>query len=124
MMRLALLLGVLALPAAAQDSAIAQAPGGVVRWLDKVSGDLADIDLGRGQSVVKGRLTIQLDECRYPYADPASNAYAHLTVIDSLSDTPVFSGWMIASSPALSAMDHPRYDVWILRCDTVAADGE
>jgi hypothetical protein len=124
MMRLALLLGVLALPAAAQDSAIAQAPGGVVRWLDKVSGDLADIDLGRGQSVVKGRLTIQLDECRYPYADPASNAYAHLTVIDSLSDTPVFSGWMIASSPALSAMDHPRYDVWILRCDTVAAAGE
>lgn len=124
MRRLALLLGVLALPAAAQDSAIAQAPGGVVRWLDKVSGDLADIDLGRGQSVVKGRLTIQLDECRYPYADPASNAYAHLTVIDSLSDTPVFSGWMIASSPALSAMDHPRYDVWILRCDTVAAVGE
>jgi hypothetical protein len=124
MMRLAPLLCVLALPAAAQNVAIAQAPGGVVRWLDKVSGDLADIDLARGQSVVKGRLTIQLDECRYPYADPASNAYAHLTVIDSLSATPVFSGWMIASSPALSAMDHPRYDVWILRCDTVAADGE
>ncbi len=124
MTRLAVLLAVLALPAFGQTTTIAQAPGGVVRWLDKVSGDLADIDLGRGQSVVKGRLTIQLDECRYPYADPASNAYAHLTVIDSLSDTPVFSGWMIASSPALSAMDHPRYDVWILRCDTVAADGE
>jgi len=124
MIRLALLLGVLALPAFAQTATIAQAPGGVVRWLDKVSGDLADIDLARGQSVVKGRLTIQLDECRYPYADPASNAYAHLTVIDSLSETPVFSGWMIASSPALSAMDHPRYDVWILRCDTVAAEGE
>jgi hypothetical protein len=124
MMRLALLLCGLALPAIAQEAAIAQAPGGVVRWLDKVSGDLADIDLARGQTVVKGRLTIQLDECRYPYADPASNAYAHLTVIDSLDETPVFSGWMIASSPALSAMDHPRYDVWILRCDTVAADGE
>jgi hypothetical protein len=124
MTRLAFLLAVLALPAFGQTTTIAQAPGGVVRWLDKVSGDLADIDLARGQSVVKGRLTIQLDECRYPYADPASNAYAHLTVIDSLSDAPVFSGWMIASSPALSAMDHPRYDVWILRCDTVAADGE
>jgi len=125
MTRLTLLLCALALPAAAQEAAIAHAPGGVVRWLDKVSGDLADIDLARGQSVVKGRLTIQLDECRYPYADPASNAYAHLTVVDSLNDnTPVFSGWMIASSPSLSAMDHPRYDVWILRCDTVAADGE
>lgn len=24
---------------------------------------------------------------------------------------------MTASSPALSALDHPRYDVWVLRCD-------
>jgi hypothetical protein len=29
---------------------------------------------------------------------------------------PVFSGWMVASSPALSALDHPRYDVWVLNC--------
>jgi hypothetical protein len=46
-------------------------------------------------------------------------------VVDSLNDNaPVFSGWMIASSPALSAMDHPRYDVWILRCDTDLVVGE
>jgi hypothetical protein len=106
----------LAAPAAAQE--VADAPGGVVRWLDKVSGELDDIDLSRGQSAVRGRLTIQLDACRYPVADPASNAYAHLTIRDSLAAEPVFSGWMIASSPALSAMDHARYDVWILRCDT------
>jgi hypothetical protein len=45
-------------------------------------------------------------------------------VLDSLNDTPVFSGWMIASSPALNAMDHPRYDVWLLRCQTEAAEGQ
>src|SRR5690606_39209743 len=28
----------------------------------------------------------------------------------------VFSGWMFASSPALSAMDHPVYDVWVIDC--------
>ncbi len=103
---------------------MAQAPGAVLRWLDKVSGELSDLHLARGQSMVKGRLTIQLDECRYPFEDPASNAYAHLTVLDSLNDTPVFSGWMIASSPALNAMDHPRYDVWLLRCQTEAAEGQ
>jgi hypothetical protein len=106
----------LATPALAQD--VAQARGGVVRWLDKLSGEVGDLDLSRGQSAVEGRLTIRLDECRYPVADPASNAYAHLTILDSLQTEPVFSGWMIASSPALSALDHPRYDVWILRCDT------
>ena len=27
-----------------------------------------------------------------------------------------FYGWMFASSPALSALDHPRYDIWVLKC--------
>ena len=116
MIRGLLLAAAMAGPAAGQE--VAAAPGGVVRWLDKVSGEIANVDLSRGQTAVKGRLSIRMDECRYPVADPASNAYAHLTIIDSIAETPVFSGWMIASSPALSALDHPRYDVWILRCDT------
>jgi hypothetical protein len=28
-----------------------------------------------------------------------------------------FSGWMFASSPALSAMEHPVYDLWVLDCE-------
>lgn len=116
MIRACLLALVLATPAAAQE--VASAPAGVVRWLDKVTGEIADLFLARGESITRGRLTILLDDCRYPVADPASNAYAHLTVTDSSSPEPVFSGWMVASSPALSSMDHPRYDVWILRCDT------
>ena len=118
MIRAALLAALLAAPALAQDVQVAQAPGGVVRWLDKVSGELVDLEIAAGQAALKGRLTIRLDECRYPVADPASNAYAHLTVIDSLNAAPVFAGWMIATSPALSALDHPRYDVWVLRCVT------
>ncbi len=34
------------------------------------------------------------------------------------NDGTLFSGWMLASAPALNAMDHPRYDVWALRCIT------
>jgi hypothetical protein len=69
-----------------------------------------------GQSATNGRLTIQLDACRYPTDNPAAEAEAHLTIMDSTRDGPVFAGWMLASSPALSALDHPRYDVWVLRC--------
>jgi hypothetical protein len=99
------------------DTAV-RAQGGVVRWLDKVSGATGDLDLLRGQSAQNGRLTIQLDDCRYPSEDSPTEAYAHLTILDRLMDEPAFSGWMMASSPALSAMDHSRYDVWILRCLT------
>jgi hypothetical protein len=116
MIRFPLALLLLASPVFAQQAA--EGSGGVVRWLDRLTGEIADLDLSRGQSVEKGRLTIRLDECRYPVADPASNAYAHLTILDKLKPEPVFSGWMIASTPALSALDHPRYDVWILHCDT------
>ncbi|MDZ7909794.1 MAG: DUF2155 domain-containing protein [Gemmobacter sp.] len=63
-------------------------------------------------------MTIQLDECRYPTANPSSDAFAHLTISEEKRETPVFSGWMMASSPAISALEHPRYDVWVLRCVT------
>ncbi len=108
-----LLLLLLATPAMAET---ATSTGGLLRWLDKVSGDTEDLELSVGQSVQRGHLTIQLDECRYPANDPASDAFAHLTIVDTRQTTPVFVGWMIADSPALSAMDHPRYDVWVLNC--------
>lgn len=105
-----------AAPAMAQE--VTSAPGGILRWLDKVTGETADIELADGQSALSGRLTTQLDECRYPTANPASDAFAHLTVLEEGQGGPAFSGWMVASSPALSALEHPRYDVWVLRCLT------
>ncbi len=111
---LLLVLALAAVPAGAQEFADAEA--GVLRWLDKLTGETGDMELARGQSASNGRLTIQLDACRYPADNPASEAQAHLTVMDSTRAEPVFTGWMLASSPALSALDHPRYDVWVLAC--------
>jgi len=123
-MKRLLALALLACPVPVEAQEMATAPGGVVRVLDRLSGGLADIDLSRGEARVTGRLTVQLDECRYPVDDPASDAEVHLTIHDSTRVDPVFSGWMVASSPALSALDHPRYDVWALRCDTPSGDGQ
>ena len=113
----AVMLGpLLAGPAFAQE--MESAPGGTVRFLDKITGHVADLSLSRGQSAKEGRLTVLLDECRFPKDNPAADAQAHLTIMDETSGTPVFAGWMLASSPALSAMDHPRYDIWVLACDS------
>lgn len=111
---LALALSLFATGATAQD--YTEATGGILRWLDKLTGETGDIELSRGQAAVTGRLTIQLDSCRYPAGNPASDATAHLTIMDSDLSEPAFAGWMLASSPALSALDHARYDVWVLRC--------
>jgi len=110
----ALTLG-LAAPLAAQD--FAEAPGAKLRILDKLTGTVSDLLLADGQAKIEGRLTVQLDSCRYPADNSTPEAYAHLTILDADATEPVFAGWMVASSPALSALDHPRYDVWVLRCD-------
>ena len=65
-----------------------------------------------------GLLEVVLRECRYPVGDPSGNAYAFLTIREAGVAQPVFEGWMVASSPALFPLDHPRYDVWVLRCTT------
>lgn len=115
----------LAAPVAwAQEAAEAEGPqtaraeqGAVIRALDKVSGQTTDFELAPGQSGRMGRLTITLGECRYPADDPASNAFAWLTILDDVASEPAFQGWMIAAAPALNALDHPRYDVWVIRCN-------
>lgn len=120
-MRRALYLLLAAWPSFGMAQDVVTAPSGTLRWLDKISGITQDIEIAVGETQTHGRLAIKLDDCRYPVNDPASNAFAHLTIRDSLQEQPVFMGWMIATSPALSSMDHARYDVWVLRCKTPAA---
>ncbi|PJF08278.1 DUF2155 domain-containing protein [Pseudorhodobacter sp. MZDSW-24AT] len=117
MKRLCLALMLLA-PGLAAAQEMDSAPGGTLRFLDKVTGRVADLSMSRGETVQLGRLTVLLDECRFPRDNPAADAQAHLTVVETEAAQTMFSGWMLASSPALSAMDHPRYDIWVLSCDS------
>lgn len=120
-MKLFICIALLASPNVGHSQDVTSASSGTLRWLDKISGITEDIEITVGETQTHGRLAIKLDDCRYPVNDPASNAFAHLTIRDSLQEEPVFMGWMIATSPALSALDHARYDVWVLRCKTPAA---
>jgi hypothetical protein len=121
MIRLALLL-LLAGPAAAQG--YSDSEGASLRFLDKLTSETGDVTLGRGQAAKFGRLVVQLDSCRYPTDNPASDSEAHVTIIDAATQSRLFAGWMLASSPALSALDHPRYDVWVLSCVLPEAPAE
>ena len=92
--------------------------GAVLRGLDKVDGQITDMELDQGAAAEIGRLRVELRQCRYPAGEPASDAFAYLVIRDIESGDEMFSGWMVASSPALNALEHPRYDVWVLRCMT------
>ncbi|APX10683.1 DUF2155 domain-containing protein [Tateyamaria omphalii] len=115
--RIAALAVCVATGATAQD-ATESASGAVLRGLDKFSGQVVDIEMLAGRTVRFERLNITLTECRYPSGNPSGNAYAGLQISEVGREGVVFSGWMIASAPALNAMEHARYDVWVMRCTT------
>ncbi len=77
-----------------------------------------------GQVVKFGTLQVTVRDCRkHPPEDtPESAAFLDISETRPGDTVPqhLFSGWMFASSPALSALEHPVYDVWVLDCSTAS----
>ncbi len=90
--------------------------GARLRGLDTLTNTVNDFEIAVGETLAFKRLIVTLEACRYPEGNRSGEAYAFLRIQDRRDEAPQFSGWMLASSPALSALDHPRYDVWVLRC--------
>ncbi|WP_138468526.1 DUF2155 domain-containing protein [Poseidonocella sp. HB161398] len=114
-----------AAPALAPEAARAQdnipvqtAPVVTLRGLDRLSGELTEFQVRAGSSTTYRDLEISVAECRVPADNPTGDAYAYLTIKDRRATEPNFEGWMVASSPALNALDHMRYDVWLIRCSS------
>ncbi len=106
---------------AAQGQAVVKTENGQgarLKGLDTITGTVTELELAVGGTIRYERLQITLRECRYPEDNISSDAFAYLVIQDDRNETPNFDGWMIASSPALSALEHPRYDVWVTRCTT------
>jgi hypothetical protein len=99
--------------------------GATLRGLDKITARVRTFDAPLDQPVDFGRLTITLRACkeRPPEEPPESAAFLEIDETPPGQETRrVFSGWMLASSPGLSALEHPAYDVWVLHCTTVSPD--
>lgn len=90
-----------------------------MRWLDKVVARVSTVEAPVGETVHVGTLSIIVRTCvtRPPEETPESAVF--LDVWEVKPGEPaaeVFRGWMFASSPALSAMEHPVYDLWLIEC--------
>lgn len=109
------LLGLLwAAPAVAEPYTIA-----VLQGLDKVTARVWTIEAPIGKTVLFGSLEIVARTCdkRPPEETPESAAFVEIREVRrGESPATLFQGWMFASSPALSALEHPVYDVWVIDC--------
>ena len=91
----------------------------ILQGLDKVTARVSKIEAPIGRTVRFGTLEIIARHCdkRPPEEPPESAAFLDIwEVRTGEAAIGLFRGWMFASSPALSAMEHPVYDVWVLDC--------
>lgn len=91
----------------------------ILQGLDKVTARVSTFKAPIGSTIKFGTLQIIAKKCvkRPPEETPESAVFL---VVDEVrqgeSSINVYKGWMFASSPALAAMEHPVYDVWVLDC--------
>lgn len=96
-----------------------------LRALDKVTARTFDYTVPIGESLDFGSLTIHAKHCEKTPPTSLPETYAFLQVDDrrlmedgseNAEGARLFSGWMYGSRPAVSALDHRVYDIWVIGC--------
>ncbi|MBJ7577915.1 DUF2155 domain-containing protein [Devosia sp. MC532] len=90
--------------------------------LDKITGRITRFDVFIDETVLFGALEMTPRACyNRSSSDTVQRTSAFLEVdqrsLDGSAER-IFTGWMFADSPALNAVDHAVYDVWLIECKT------
>lgn len=95
----------------------------IVRVLNKVTARAQTIELKPAKMETVGKLQVQADHCQFSAGNSLADAAALFTIAEMLPGEekakPIFSGWMYQSSPSVSALEHPVYDVMLMGCKDV-----
>jgi hypothetical protein len=95
-------------------------PRGVaeLKALDKINARSATLEVKVGSSARYGSLTITVRSCVVRPPDQPQDAAAFMVIADSNANEPGFQGWMFASAPSVSMLEHPIYDVRVIGCSS------
>ena len=110
------LLAGLASPAAA---ATISNPIAAFSGLDKITGRITNFDVYMDETVQFGALQITPRVCytRPPTETQRTSVFLEVDQVSLKGGSErIFTGWMFADSPALNAIDHPVYDIWLVDC--------
>lgn len=105
-----------ALPAAADKF---KNPIAVFAGLDKITGRIIAFEAAVDETVQFGSLQLTARVCFSRDLTDTPRTTTFMEVDEVGVDNQyrrIFSGWMIAQSPSLNAIEHPVYDVWLTDC--------
>ncbi|MDO5386852.1 MAG: DUF2155 domain-containing protein [Pseudomonadota bacterium] len=118
----AVVLAALSAPATAKEIETNTAK---LQAMDKITGRVNVIEAPVNAAVRFGSFSIVVRACKTRPPEETPDNYAFVDVVDIGQDNQqqnIFKGWMISSSPALNAVEHPIYDVWLLQCINTEVD--
>ena len=87
--------------------------------LDKITGRITKFDVYIDETVQFGALQITPRVCytRPPTETQRTSVFLEVDQVSLNGQiTRIFTGWMFADSPALNAIDHAVYDIWLDDC--------
>jgi hypothetical protein len=126
---------------------VRESRGSVVEFgaLDRETGETSRVRVPVGRSATIGSLHVKVDGCFLSHPEDSFESWAYVTVVDKgraraqqLAVLPqrdrarmregnvertLRKGWIIASSPAVTPIDHPTYDMWLTRCEGYGGEG-
>lgn len=101
------------------ENGMIPADGVIIGVLDKVTARVNSLTIANNDYRRLGDVVVRPRACQKsdPLEAPESAAFLEIWQFDT-NHTPqwIFSGWMFASSPAISSMNHPVYDIWVVDC--------
>jgi len=88
------------------------------KLLDKISNKLTEKSIKVNDSDIMGTLSIKVYSCFTEPPDEIPEDYVLIDVKDNFQDKKksIYIGWMISSSPDVTPLEHPIYDLWLLDC--------
>jgi len=92
----------------------------LLRGLNKVTAHAETIDAPIGSVVRFGTLEIVAHRCWKSAPEDRPENAALIEIAEIHQNEPpqrIFMGWMFSSSPALSSLEHPFYDVTVIACE-------
>ena len=92
----------------------------VLQGLNKVLGRVSTLEIPLGTLARFENLEIIARKCQKSSPDEQPENAALLEILEvKAGEEPkqIFLGWMFSSSPGLSGLEHPVYDVTVLSCD-------
>ena len=89
--------------------------------LDKITARISTLSVPVGESRQFGTLEVTVRRCAFHPPEETPENAALVVIRDlghdsTVAPAEVFSGWMFSSSPAISALEHPVYDITLLAC--------